>query len=98
MTTKYVPSAGFASALTRSASVVAMLKTQADAVAEEAKANAPVDSGDYQSGITSSAGVENGVGTGRVAGTDWKSGLIEAKYGILRNAMEALGFHLGSRL
>lgn len=37
----------------------------------------PYETGDYVSGISAEAGIENGVAIGRINAYDWKSGFIE---------------------
>jgi len=77
--------------MARSASVDALVKSRADAVANEARATAPVDSGDYKGGIVVKKKKAKRRNVHLVIGTDWKTMLIEAKTGNLVRALRRVG-------
>ncbi len=60
--------------------VIAQLKVKADAVAERARAIAPVRRGNYRDGIKSESGIVDGMGVGRVNANDFKSHLDRSRH------------------
>lgn len=80
----------------------------ADRTAEKAREIAPVRTGDYRDGIRGQVGIVDGVATGRVNATDWKSAILEFggthtageehSHATLRHAADATGLRLEKRL
>lgn len=71
----------------KSAKVGALCDMYADAVAEVAKRNAPVDSGAYRDGIETKRVMREGRVVTLVVGTDWKTMLIESETGNLAKSI-----------
>lgn len=66
-----------------------MCEERANAAAAIARRTAPVDSGDYQRGITVQTKKIGDRVSGLVVGNDWKTLLIESKTGNLARALRA---------
>jgi len=75
----------------RSAGVERLTKAAADKVANEARAGAPVDSGDYVAGIEVVKRESKNRTVFLVKGTDWKTMLVESKTGNLVRALRKAG-------
>ena len=74
-----------------SAGVDRLLKQKAEAVAAEARASAPVDTGDYVDGIVVKKKRVKTRTVYLVKGTDWKTMIIESKTGNLVRAIRKVG-------
>lgn len=75
-------------ALLKSAEVRAALHDHAEPVLSAAQDSAPVDTGDYKASLhIEDATTDRAVV--RVVASDWKAGILEAKYGILARALDA---------
>lgn len=70
--------------------VSAMLHSRAEAVRAAAQADPHDDTGDYERGIIIRDDHTDRLAV-RVVATDWKSYILEAKYGILARALDAAG-------
>lgn len=78
---------GFFEQLGRSAGVKRLLLEEAEKVATIARDNAPVDSGDYKTGIVVRM-KEQQRAVAEVIGTDRKTMLVESKTGNLARALQ----------
>lgn len=85
---------GFFEKLLSSAEVGAVVMAATEGVADEARATAPVDSGDYRDGIRTAKKYQKRV-VGLVQATDPKSMIIEAKTGNLARAVRSKGRRRG---
>jgi hypothetical protein len=95
---EFIPDSEFLSNLGRSAMISVPTMQAALAIAAEARANAPIDTGDYRDGIIAE---QNGQ-SAKVRATDYKSAWIEfgtpgsdqpqPAHWVLRNAAEQLGY------
>lgn len=72
----------------KSAGVERLTKNAADKVLQEARATAPVDSGDYKAGLHIEKGQSRYRTVYRVVGDDWKTLLVEAWTGNLARALK----------
>lgn len=70
--------------------VSAMLHSKAAPVLAAAKAAAPVDTGDYESSLHIEEDHTDRLVV-RVVASDYKAGILEARYGILARAIDAAG-------
>jgi hypothetical protein len=82
--------AGIQSYLDGGHGVSAMLHGKAQAVRAAAQADPHDDTGDYERGIVIVEAHTDRLAV-RVTATDWKSGILEAEYGILSRALDAAG-------
>lgn len=73
-------------ALLKSDEVRAIVTPHAEAVLAAAKADPHDDTGEYEAGLMIEQDTTDRAAV-RVKGTDWKSGILEAKYGILQRAL-----------
>lgn len=71
--------------------VIALVNQTRDHVAAAARAAAPVDSGDYRSGIVTRGKTQRKRYVGLVVATDPKSLLIESQKGVLARALRSVG-------
>ncbi len=83
-------STGFFDDLLSSPEVAAVVMRATEEVAAEARATAPVDSGEYRDGIRTAKKYQKRV-VGLVQATDPKSMVIEAKTGTLARAVRSKG-------
>lgn len=74
--------------LLKSADVRAAITDRAERVLDAAIADPHDDTGDYENGLEIQQVTTDRAVT-RVVGTDWKSGILEANYGILARALDA---------
>lgn len=81
----------FFDAIMHSAGVESLCRQKAEAVLQEAKATAPVDTGDYRDGIEIKVVHHAHRDTYQVVGTDAKTMLIESKRGTLARALKKAG-------
>lgn len=72
-------------ALTREPGIVSAVRGATERIAAAARANAPVDSGEYKNGIRTRLKYQDRV-VGVVEATDEKSLIIEAREGVLARA------------
>lgn len=84
---RFVFDQGFFAALSRTPEMVRMVKDMTEKVAAEARANAPVGSGNYAESIETETAVEDGEATGRVLATDMAAGFVE--FGTINNPAHA---------
>lgn len=82
---KFEPS--FFDSILKSEKVAALGKDAAQDVLNEARASAPVDTGDYREGLTLSQGYSGQRRVWRVTGTDWKTLLVESTTGNLQRSL-----------
>lgn len=75
--------------LGKSAKVSGLVKAKAESIASRARSTAPVDTGDYKSGIVVQKKVSRYRDVYLVVGTDPKTMLIEAKTANLLRALRA---------
>lgn len=94
---KFIPNPTAPELLERTPAMRRMLEVKAERVAERARADAPVDTGDYRDGIKASAGFDaRGNAVGRVNAFDFKSNWIEygtiymQAHAVLRRALDTL--------
>lgn len=80
----------FFDAILHSAGVESLCRQKADAVLQEAKATAPVKTGDYRDGIEIKVVHHAHRDTYQVVGTDAKTVLVESKRGVLARALKAV--------
>lgn len=73
----------------KSAGIERMVDSTAEKALGIAQANAPVDEGDYKSGLKVEKRDTQYRHTARVVGEDWKTMLIESKTGNLARALKA---------
>lgn len=90
--------------LARTLEMVETLRARAEDAAEESRAIAPVDTGEYRDSITAEAGIEGGFARGRVNAGKFTAGWLEfgtsdtPTFAPLRRGAEAAGLSLrGSR-
>jgi hypothetical protein len=76
--------------LLKSDGVRAIVTAHAEPVLAAAKADPHDDTGAYEAGLVIEQDTTDRVAV-RVKGTDWKSGVLEARYGILQRALGAGG-------
>ena len=81
----------FFDAIMHSAGVESLCRQKAEAVLQEAKATAPVDTGDYRDGIEIKVVRHAHRDTYQVVGTDAKTMLVESKRGTLARALKKAG-------
>lgn len=81
----------FFDAIMHSAGVESLCRQKAEAVLQQAKATAPVDTGDYRDGIEIKVVHHAHRDTYQVVGTDAKTMLIESKRGTLARALKKAG-------
>lgn len=81
----------FFDAIMHSAGVESLCRQKAEAVLQEAKATAPVDTGDYRDGIEIKIVHHAHRDTYQVVGTDAKTMLVESKRGTLARALKKAG-------
>lgn len=72
----------------KSAAIREVCTGKAERVLAAAKADPHDESGDYEAGIEIQQATTDRAVT-RVVATDWKSPILEAKYGILNRALDA---------
>jgi hypothetical protein len=82
--------AGIQSYLDGNHGVSALLHSKAEAVLAAAQADPHDDTGDYENGLEIQEAHTDRLAV-RVVATDWKSYILEAKYGILSRALDAAG-------
>jgi hypothetical protein len=73
-------------ALLKSDAVRSIVTPHAEQILAAAKADPHDDTGEYEAGLVIEQDTTDRVAV-RVKGTDWKSGILEAKYGILQRAL-----------
>ena len=76
--------------LLNSDGIRAMLTTKAEGVLAAAQADPHDETGAYEAGLRIEQATTDRAVV-RVKGSDWKSGILEAKYGILGRALDAAG-------
>ena len=81
----------FFDAIMHSAEVESLCRQKAEAVLQEAKATAPVDTGAYRDGIEIKVVQHAHRNTYQVVGTDAKTMLVESKTGNLARALKKAG-------
>ena len=81
----------FFDSILRSSGVEALGLAAAQRVLAQAKATAPFDSGDYQAGLRIERAEAQYRTVFLVAGTDWKTLLVESKLGVLARALKSAG-------
>ena len=81
----------FFDSILRSSGVESLGLAAAQRVLAQAKASAPFDSGDYQAGLRITRAEAQYRTVFLVAGTDWKTLLVEAKLGVLARALKSAG-------
>ena len=81
----------FFDAIMHSAGVESLCRQKAEAVLQQAKATAPVDTGDYRDGIEIKLVHHAHRTTYQVVGTDAKTMLVESKRGTLARALKKAG-------
>lgn len=103
MASRFVPNPGFLAEFSRSKQLLDVLKGKADEAADNARAVAPVQFGDYQDGIEAVSGIEGGMAVGRVNANHFTSHWIEAgtsdtpTFAPLRKGAEATGLNFEAR-
>lgn len=95
---KYNPAA--TALLARTVAMLEMVSARADSAAEESRAIAPVDTGEYRDSITSTAGIQKGFAMGRVNAGKFTAGFLEfgtsdtPAFATLRRGAEGSGLHV----
>lgn len=99
---RYNPAA--TAALQRTAAMVETLKIRAEDAADQSRAIAPVETGEYRDSITAEAGISKGFAIGRVNAGKFTAGFLEFGtsdtpiFAPLRRGAEAAGLSVrGSR-
>lgn len=96
---KYNPAA--TAQLARTAAMVETLREKAEDSAEQSRAIAPVDTGEYRDSITATAGISKGFAIGRVNAGKFTAGWLEfgtsdtPVFAPLRRGAEAAGLRIG---
>lgn len=89
--------------LQRTVEMVEMLRVRAEDAADQSRAIAPVDTGEYRDSISAEAGIQKGFAMGRVNAAKFTAGWLEfgtskmAAFAPLRRGAEAAGLSVRSR-
>ena len=89
--TEFTPNPAFFETVLRQPRVERIVDESAERALAKAKANAPVDTGDYRDGLRIEHRESRYRRTTRVVGTDPKTMLIESKTGNLARSLKGIG-------